>query len=191
MTEKLRLRLSGEEQQRLVKRDTTNAEAYQFYLRGRYYWNRRTTGGLQKALEQFQQAVDKDPSYALAYTGLADCYAMQEAYVGTPARETLPQARATALRALEIDDSLAEAHTSLGMVHMFLWQFAEAEKEFKRGIELNPNYPTGHHWYGSYLIKIGRLDEAMVEMQARAATRSSFTRHRCLRGNYPLLKGRS
>jgi len=164
VTEKLRLRLSTDEQQRLVRRDTTNSEAYQFYLRGRYYWNRRTVGGLQKALEQFQQAVDKDPTYALAYTGLADCYAIQEAYVGTPARETLPQARAAALRALEIDSSLAEAHASLGLINMFLWQFAEAEKEFKRGIELNPKYPPVHQFYGSYFIKMGRLDEATAEI---------------------------
>ena len=163
--EKLRLRLSGDEQQRLVRRDTTNAEAYPFYLRGRYYWNKRTAEGFKKALEQFQQAVDKDPTYALAYTGLADCYMLMEEYARTPSRETLPKPRAAALRALEIDNSLGEAHTSLGLINMNSWQFGEAEKEFKRGIELNPNYPTAHHWFGTYLLAMGRLDEAMVEMK--------------------------
>jgi len=165
VTEKLRLRLSGEEKQRLVRRDTTNEEAYQFYLRGRYYWNRRTAGGLKKALEEFQQAVDKDPTYALAYTGLADCYAIQTEYAGTPLRETLPKARAAALRALEIDNSLGEAHTSLGLINMHSWQFAEAEKEYKRGIELNPNYPTAHHWYSNYLQGVARFDESMAEIK--------------------------
>src|SRR5204863_7264895 len=92
VTEKLRLRLSGEEQQKLVKRDTTNAEAYQFYLRGRYYWNKRTAENVKKAFDQFQQVADKDPNYALAFVGLADCYLLLEDYVGTPARETYPKA---------------------------------------------------------------------------------------------------
>jgi len=165
VTEKLRLRLSGEEKQRLVRRDTTNSEAYQFYLRGRHYWNRRTAGGLKKAMEQFQQAVDKDPTYALAYTGLADCYAIQTAYAGTPSRDTIPKAKAAALRALEIDNSLAEAHTSLGLINMYLWQFAGAEKEFKRAIELNPNYPTAHHWYSNYLRAVGQFDESIAEIK--------------------------
>src|SRR5205085_2524721 len=102
MTEKLRLRLSGEEQQKLVKRDTTNAEAYQFYLRGRYLWNKRTPEGLKKAIEQFQQAIDRDPNYALGYVGLADCYPLLEEYAGVPSSETLPKAKAAADRALQI-----------------------------------------------------------------------------------------
>ena len=165
ISERLKLRLTGEDQKRLTARDTGDAEAYQFYLRGRYFWNRRTSGGLKKALEQFQQAVDKDPTYALAYVGLADCYAVLEQYAGTPASETIPKARAAAQRALQIDNSLAEAHASLGFINMFAWQFAEADKEFKRGIDLNPNYPTARQWYGIYLRAMGRADEAMAESQ--------------------------
>ena len=114
VTEKLRLKLTGEQQQRLTQRDTTNPEAYQFYLRGRYYWNKRTAENLTKAIDQFQQAADKDPNYALAYAGLADCYVLLEDYVGTPASETYPKAKAFAERALQLDSSLAEAHASLG-----------------------------------------------------------------------------
>ena len=162
----LQAKLTGSEERAISAKPTGNLEAYEFYLRGRYYWNRRTAGGLNKALEQFQQAVDKDPTYALAYTGLADCYAVMEQYAGTPSSETLPRARVAALRALDIDASLGEAHTSLGYVNTLSRQFGEAEKEFKRGIELNPNYPTAHHWYGlPYLSMLGRLDEAMVEIK--------------------------
>src|SRR5207247_1720902 len=111
VTEKLRLRLSGEEQRQLVRHDTTNAQAYEFYLRGRYFWNKRTGDGLKKAIEQFQQAVDHDPNYALGYVGLADCYVLLELYTGAPASETLPKGRAAADRALRLEDSLSEAHT--------------------------------------------------------------------------------
>jgi TolB-like protein/Flp pilus assembly protein TadD len=162
----LQAKLTGSEERAISVKPTGSLEAYEFYLRGRYYWNRRTAGGLKRALEQFQQAVDKDPAYALAYTGLADCYAVMEQYAGTPSSETLPKARAAALRALQIDDSLGEAHTSLGYVNGLSWQFREAEKEFKRGIALNPNYPTAHHWYGlPYLAMLGRLEEAMAEIK--------------------------
>ena len=165
VTEKLRLRLSGAEQQQLARRDTTNAEAYQFYLRGRYYWNKRTAEGIRKAIEQFQQAADKDPNYALAYVGLADCYVVLQEYAGTPTSETLPKARAYAQLALRLDDSLAEAHASLGLINNSLWQFEEAEKEYKRAISVNPNYPTAHHWYSRHLRILGRLDEALAEIK--------------------------
>ena len=162
----LQAKLTGSEERAISAKPTGNLEAYQFYLRGRYYWNRRTAGALKKALEQFQQAVDKDPTYALAYTGLADCYSVMEQYAGIPSSETLPKARAAVLRALHVDDSLGEAHTSLGYVNTNSRQFGEAEKEFKRGIELNPNYPTAHHWYGlPYLSMLGRLDEATAEIK--------------------------
>jgi Flp pilus assembly protein TadD len=163
ISEKLRTKLTSEDQQRLERRGTNNPESYQYYLKGRYYWNRRTAVNIQKALEQFQQAVDKDPTYALAYVGLADSYALLEQYAGKPAVETLPKAKTAAQRALEIDDTLAEAHTSLGYINMFAWQFDEAEKEFRRGFELNPNYPTARQWYGIYLRIRGRSDEAMTE----------------------------
>jgi serine/threonine protein kinase/Tfp pilus assembly protein PilF len=161
---RLRTKLTGEEQRQLTRRDTSNPDAYQSYLKGRFYWNKRTAENLKKGIEQFQLAVDKDPAYAFAYVGLADCYALLQQYASTPSSETLPKAKAAALRALQIDNSLGEAHTSLGFVNVLLWQFAEAEKEFKRAIELNPNYPTAHQWYGiPYLVDVGRLDEAMAE----------------------------
>ena len=165
VTEKLRLRLSGEEQRRLVKRDTTNAEAYQFYLRGRYFWNKRTAEGIKKAIEQFQQAIDRDPNYALGYVGLADCYLVLEEYAGVPASETLPKARAAADRALQIDDSLAEAHTSSAFTYQKLWRWAEAEEEYKRAISLNPNYPTAHHWFALYFYTKRQFDDAMREIK--------------------------
>ncbi|MDB6035883.1 MAG: stkP 2 [Verrucomicrobiales bacterium] len=165
VTEKLRLKLTGEQQQRLTQRDTTNPEAYQFYLRGRYYWNKRTAETLTKAMEQFQQAADKDPNYALAYVGLSDSYVILENYAGTPANETLPKAKAFAERALQIDNSLAEAHTSLGYVYNGLWRWQEAEQEFKRAIELNPNYPNAHHWYSLCLLDLGRIAEAKAEIK--------------------------
>jgi TolB-like protein/Flp pilus assembly protein TadD len=165
VTEKLRLKLTGEQQQRLTQRDTTNPEAYQFYLRGRYYWNKRTAENLTKAMEQFQQAADKDPNYALAYVGLSDSYVLLENYAGTPANETLPKAKAFAERALQLDNSLAEAHTSLGYVYNGLWRWEEAEQEFKRAIELNPNYPNAHHWYSLCLLDLGRIVEAKAEIK--------------------------
>jgi len=165
VTEKLRLKLTGEQQQRLTQRDTTNPEAYQFYLRGRYYWNKRTAENLTKAMEQFQQAADKDPNYALAYVGLSDSYVLLENYAGTPANETLPKAKAFAERALQLDNSLAEAHTSLGYVYNCLWRWEEAEQEFKRAIELNPNYPNAHHWYSLCLLDLGRIAEAKAEIK--------------------------
>jgi TolB-like protein/Tfp pilus assembly protein PilF len=163
--DKLRLKLSGEEQQRLTKRDTTNSEAYQFYLRGRFYWNKRTGEGFRKAIEQFQQAIEKDPSYALAYAGLADAYSTLPGYSATPANEVVPKARAAASRAIELDPNLAEAHASLGYIMMGLDSDpAGAEKELRRAIELNPNYPTAHHWYGLLLGSLGRFDEAKREI---------------------------
>jgi serine/threonine-protein kinase len=163
VTEKLRLRLSGEEQQRLIRRDTTNVEAYQFYLRGRYLWNKRTADGLKKAIEQFQQAIDRDPNYALGYVGLADCYMMLEEYTGTPASETFPKARFAADRALQIDDSLSEAHTSSAAIYHNMWHWAEGEAEYRRAINLNPNYPTTHQWLGVYFEIRGQFDDALRE----------------------------
>ena len=165
VTERLRLRLSGEEQARLVKRDTINPEAYRFYLSGRYYWNKRTADGLQKALGEFQQALDRDPNYALGYVGLADCYLVLESVANTAAVENLPKARAAADRALQLDDSLAEAHASSAMTFEQLWRWPEAEAEFKRAIALNPNYPTVHHWYSHYFRAKRQFDDALREIR--------------------------
>jgi serine/threonine protein kinase/Tfp pilus assembly protein PilF len=165
VTGKLRLGLSGQQQQKLSKGDTANPEAYEFYLRGCYFRNRRTADDLRKAIEQFQQAIDLDPNYALAYVGMSDSYVLLEQYAGTPSSETLPKARAAIERALEIDDSLAEAHTSLARIEGQSWNNDEAEREYKRAIVLNPNYATAHHWYGMFLRNRGRFDEAMPEIK--------------------------
>ena len=166
LSQSLRLRLSGEEQQRLVKRYTDNVEAYQLYLKGRYYWNKRTPDGFKKGLEMFQQAIDTDPGYALAYAGLADSYAMLGDYSVLAPRETFPRAEAAATTALKLDDNLAEGHTSLAFVKMaYEWDWAAADREFRRALELNPNYATAHQWYASYLVMMGRFDESTREIK--------------------------
>lgn len=165
VTEKLRLRLSGDEQRQLTKRDTTSVEAYQFYLRGRYYWNKRSAEGIRKAIEQFHQAIDVDPNYALAYAGLADCYLQLEQYAGVLSSEMVPKARAAVDRALQLDDSLSEAHASSASIYQKQWRWAEAEEEIKRAISLNPNYPTAHHWYAYYFYIKRQFDDAMREIK--------------------------
>jgi eukaryotic-like serine/threonine-protein kinase len=146
ITDRLRLKLTGDEQKQIARRDTTNPEAYQSYLRGRYHWNKRSGDEIKKAIEQFQQAIERDQNYALAYAGLADSYMLLEQYSGVPTSETAAKTKAAAERAIAIDDSLAEAHTSLAFHYHQSWRWEEAEKEFKRAISLNPNYATAHHW---------------------------------------------
>ncbi len=157
---KLKSKLSGEEEEEVTKTYTTNTEAYQAYLKGRYYWNRRSAENLKKAIEEFKTAADKDPNYALAYVGLAESYAILHDYTGNPSSETHPQAKAFAERALSIDSSLAEPHATLGLINANLRQWNESEKEFKRAIELNPNYATTYHWYSGLLKTLGRYDES-------------------------------
>jgi serine/threonine protein kinase/tetratricopeptide (TPR) repeat protein len=158
----LKAKLSGADETKVTRTATADPEAYQAYLKGRYYWNRRTAENLKKAIEQFKSATDRDPNYALAFVGLADCYAVLNEYAGTPTSETLPQSKANAERALAIDGQLAEAHATLGLVNDSSWQWGESEKEFKRAIELNPNYPTAYHWYSILLKNVGRNDEAVA-----------------------------
>jgi serine/threonine-protein kinase len=166
ISEKLRLRLSGEEQKRLTKRYTDNTEAYQLYLQGRYHWNRRTAEGYKRAIEHFEQAIEKDSSYALAYTGLADCYNVLSSYGIASPKESFPKARVAVTRALEIDDQLAEAHTSLAQLKYYYdWGWAVAEQEFKRAVSLNPNYVTAHQWYALELAGLGRTAEALREIK--------------------------
>jgi TolB-like protein/tetratricopeptide (TPR) repeat protein len=165
VTQKLKLRLTGEEERRLVKRDTTNADAYRSYLRGRYLWNKRTPDGLRQATEEFQQSIERDPNFALGYAGLADTYLLLQQYVGVPSSEAMPKARAAVNRALQIDDSLAEAHASLALANQFDWHWAQAEQEYRRAISLNPNYPTAHHWFCTYLYITGQLDNAEREIK--------------------------
>jgi TolB-like protein/Tfp pilus assembly protein PilF len=164
VSERLRLRLSGEQQQQLARRDTTNSEAYQFYLRGRHFWNKRTAEGLRRAIVEFQQAVDRDPNYALGFVGLADCHSLLEEYAGAPASETLPIARAAVDRALQIDDTLAEAHTSSAFIYQSQWRWAEAEVEYRRAISLNPNYATAHHWFSGYLRTKRQFEDSLREI---------------------------
>ncbi len=162
---KLQLKLSGESEQKLAKKYTVNPEAYQAYLKGRYYWNRRTADGMRRAIEQFDLAVQKDPNYALAYVGLADSYGIASTLLGMSVKESLPQAKAYANKALEIDNSLGEAHATLGLINSHLWNWAEAENAFKRSIELNPNYASAQHWYARLLNTLGRKDEALAEIK--------------------------
>jgi tetratricopeptide (TPR) repeat protein len=156
---KLKSKLSGAEETQVTRIATSDPAAYQAYLKGRYYWNRRTTENLKKAIEQFKIATDRDPNYALAFAGLADCYAVLNEYAGIPTSETIPLSRSYAERALTLDNQLAEPHATLGQISNQSWQFAEAEKEYKRAIELNPNYPTAYHWYSILLRDMGRFDE--------------------------------
>jgi DNA-binding winged helix-turn-helix (wHTH) protein/Tfp pilus assembly protein PilF len=157
ISERLRLKLTREEQQRLSKRYTENTEAYQLYLKGCYYWHKLTIDGVGKGIELFQQAIEKDPGYALAYTGLLDCYT----YLGSPV-----EAKRAATRALELDPKLGEAHASLGFsTFLYDWDFPEAERRFKRAIELKPNYAEAHHWYAIYLANMGRHEDAIHEAQ--------------------------
>jgi len=160
LSTKLKSKLSGAEETKVSRTATADPEAYQAYLKGRYYWNRRTAENLKKAIEQFRSATDRDPNYALAFVGLADCYAVLNEYAGTPTSETIPKAKAYAERALAIDAQLAEPHATLGLINEALWQWSEAEKELKQAIELNPNYPTAYHWYSIFLKNVGRNDEA-------------------------------
>jgi DNA-binding winged helix-turn-helix (wHTH) protein/TolB-like protein len=160
----LALRLSGEEKERLAKRGTDNPEAYQAYLLGRFHWNKLTEEDTRKSLEYFNQAIARDPNYALAYAGLADSYIALPNFSNTPSSEANIKAREAAMKALAIDDTIAEAHTSLAVVkELYEWDFAGSEREFKRAIELNPNYPTAHSWYSQFLSSVGRHTEAIAE----------------------------
>lgn len=162
----LPLSLSSAEKEMLSKRYTANSEAYQLYLKGRYFSDKRTEEGLKRGLEHFQQAIDLDPNYALAYAGLADSYILLSMYGALPPKESLPRAKAMATKALEIDEKLAEAHISLAFARMTNDRdWSGAEVEFKRAIELNPNHATAHHWYAEYLASVKRHDEAIAEIE--------------------------
>jgi TolB-like protein/Tfp pilus assembly protein PilF len=167
VTAKLKLKLSSEEQRRLVKRDSINPEAYQFYLRGRYFWNKRTPDGIKQAIEQFQQSIERDPNFALGHVGLADSFIGLTFYDFAAPHETMPEAKESAIKALALDNTVAEAHASLAHVLMnYDWNWSEAEKEFKRSIELKPDYATAHQWYAiHFLTATGRLEEAVQEMK--------------------------
>jgi TolB-like protein/Tfp pilus assembly protein PilF len=166
IAETLQAKLTGSEKTAIAKRSTASTEAYELYLKGRFFWNKRTGADLRTAIEYFNQALSKDPNYALAYAGLADCYGLLPLFgVASPA-DSFPQAKAAAKKALELDDTLAEAHSSLALVLQFYdYDIEQSLKEFARAIQLNPNYATAHHWYGELLGAMGRFDEGIAELK--------------------------
>ena len=162
----LQVKLGGEETRALAKKSTENPEAHELYLKGRYFWNRRTAENLKKAADYFQQAIGKDPQYALAYSGLADCHVLLPLYpeLGSNPRDELPKALTAARKAVELDDTLAEVHASLARALASNLQLSPAISEFNRAIELNPNYATAHQWFGECLQSQGRVKEGLAEL---------------------------
>jgi eukaryotic-like serine/threonine-protein kinase len=166
ITENLRLNLTGSEQERLAKRYTENAQAYRLYQLGRYYWNKRTEDGLKKAVSHFEQAIAKDPAYALAYAGLADSYVLLGEYGFLRSKEAYSKAKEAVTRAVDLDNSLAEAHASLAItLFEYDWDFPRARSEYERAIALNPNYATAHQWYAEFLSAMGQHREALAEIR--------------------------
>ena len=160
VSSKLGLGLSTETREKLAHRSTANTQAYQLYLQGRYYWNKRSAVALERAIDYYNQAIALDSTYALAYSGLADCYIIQSQYSGIPTRITVPMALKSARHALELDNSLAEAHNTIAFCYYQEWKYDDAEREFKQSIALNPRYATTYQWYNIMLLRIGRVEEA-------------------------------
>jgi TolB-like protein/DNA-binding winged helix-turn-helix (wHTH) protein/Tfp pilus assembly protein PilF len=167
VAQEIQLRLTPQQQTDLARGRTVDPDAYEAYLKGRYFWNKRNEEGFRKAIEYFNQAIAKDPNYAQAYAGLADSYVLLGSYGFVPQKDAMPKAKAAAQKALAINDQLAEAYTSLGLIsEQWDWDWAEEEKDYKRAIELNPNYSVAHHWYGdTYLILVGKINEAIAELR--------------------------
>ncbi len=160
VSSKLGIGVSDETREKIAKHATENTQAYQLYLQGRYYWNKRNAVSIERAIDYLKQAIALDSTYALAYAGLADCYIIQSQYAGTPTSITTPLTESMARRALALDNSLAEAHTTLAFNYFMQWKYEESEREFKQAIALNPRYPTAYHWYNIMLLRTGRTDEA-------------------------------
>jgi len=166
VAEAIKLRLTGEEQQQLAKRYTHSIEAYQFYLQGRLQWQKRTPEGFKRAIELLQQALDQDPNYALAYSGIASSYSLLALYGFWPPRSAMPKAEEMARRALSLDESLAEAHTALAVVRaQYDWNWSAAERELRRALELNPSLPEARHYYALGLAAHERFADARAELQ--------------------------
>ena len=166
ITTNLRPTLSGLDQSRMEKQYTANPEAYELYLKGRFFWNKRTPEDFQRAITFFRQAIDKDPNYAMAYSGLADAYTLLTVYGTESPRKLMPEARKAAVKALELDDKLAEAHASYGQIVVYYdYELETAEKEYRRALDLNPNYATGHQWLAEHLSAVKRFDEAIAEIK--------------------------
>jgi eukaryotic-like serine/threonine-protein kinase len=164
IADEIQIKLTPQEQAQLSRNDQVDPIAHEAYLTGRFYWNKRTPQGLQKSIDSLERAVAKDPKYAVAYAALASSYHLLPELTSVPASEAFPKARTAALKALELDDSLAEAHTALGNVKEdYDWDWSGAEKEYKRAIELNPGYEIAHAWYSNLLLELGRLPEAIAE----------------------------
>ena len=162
----LRQQLTGEEKKQLARKGgTADAEAYQLYLKGRFYWDQRTKESIEKAIAYFEQAIARDPNFALAYVGLSDCYNVLPDYAPVRAQDLVPKTKAEAEKALAIDDTLAEAHTSLAGALEFEWDWAGAEREYKRALELDPNYALAHKWYWNLLASLGRAEEGSAQIQ--------------------------
>jgi len=171
VAEQIRIEVTFQERAELKTLKKIDPDAYEDYLKGRYFWNKRTADGLKKAVDYFNQAIAKDPNYAAAYSGLADTFALlgDWQYAVMPTKEAVPKAKAAALKALEQDDSLGEAHNSLAFcLDGYDWDFDAAEKEFRRAIELNPGYAPAHHWYAWHLALLGHNDDALAEMRKAA-----------------------
>jgi TolB-like protein/DNA-binding winged helix-turn-helix (wHTH) protein/Flp pilus assembly protein TadD len=172
IAEEIHIELTSHERDVLKSVKTVNPDAYEAYLKGRYFWNKRTADGMKKAIDYFNQAIEKDPNYAQAYAGLTDSYALAGdwKYGVLAPKEAYPKAKAAAIRAIELDNTLVEAHISLAFcLDGFDWNFASAGKEFMRGIELSPGYATGYEWYGWHLASLGRNDEAVAEVKKAAS----------------------
>jgi TolB-like protein/Tfp pilus assembly protein PilF len=165
VTGALKLKLFGEEKAAVLKRGTESPEAHEFYLRGLFFFYKRTREDIRKAIELFRRAIEKDPDYALAYVGLTDCYLLIGVYSGIHASETLPPAKAAATRALELDDSSAEVHATLGHFYFRSLEWQAAEREIKRAIELNPNYAMAHQWYAEYFRAHRKFEQALTEVK--------------------------
>jgi len=167
IAETLQVKLTGSEKAAIAKRPTANTKAYEFYLKGRFFWNKRTPDGIKQAIVQFQQSIERDPNFALGHAGLADSYIALTFYNFAAPHESMPKAKESAIKALALDNTVAEAHASLAHVLMnYDWNWSAAEKEFKRSIELKPDYATAHEWYAiHYLTATGRLEEAVQEME--------------------------
>ncbi len=171
----IKVKLTPQTQARLTGAHAVNVEAHDDYLKGRFFWNQRTPEGLKKAIQYFRQALERDPKYAAAYAGIADAYYLLPGISDLPPGEAWPKAREAAQKALELDDTLAEAHTSLASIKCYQdWDWDGAGLEFRRAIELDPNYPTAHLWYGRYLAALGHHDEAIAEMK-RALENDPFS----------------
>jgi len=164
ITEKLQLKLSGDDAKGVTKKYTDSNEAYQLYLKGRFYWNKRTVDGLKQAAEFYKQATQTDPSFALAYSGLAETYVLFSVYSVASSKDSMPLAKQAALKALQLDDSIAEAHAALALYKAsFAWDSEGSERELRRAIELKPNYATAYHWLGNVaLLNLKRFDEAIA-----------------------------